>query len=68
MSGLFGGNDIPPPPPPKPTPPMPDLESPAVLEAQRVRTAAIVSRSGRSSTLLSQDDSGRPYTRKTLGG
>lgn len=68
MSGLFGSDSPPPPPPPKPTPPMPDLESPEVFEASRLNTAAILSRGGRRSTILSQGAESQPYTRPTLGG
>lgn len=73
MSGLFGGggdapSPPPPPPPPKPTPPMPDMQSPAVLEAEQQRMQAIIGRSGRRSTILSQGESDQPYTRRTLGG
>lgn len=71
MSGLFGGGDSPPPPtpppPPKPTPPMPDLESPMVREAEDQRMRAIIGRSGRRSTELTQGPSDQPYTRRTLG-
>jgi hypothetical protein len=72
MSGLFGGGNEPQPPPPppapKPTPPMPDLESPMVLEAGERRKAAILARGGRRSTILSGDSADQPYTRATLGG
>lgn len=67
MGGLFGGD---PPPPPKPSPPapMPDDQSPMVKEAERRRMAAILSRGGRQSTILSQDEgSNLPYSRKSLG-
>lgn len=61
----------PPPPEPKPTPPMPDMQSPQVLEAQRANTAAILARSGRRSTILSQGEgapAGTPYSARTLSG
>lgn len=71
MSGLFGGGGslppLAPPPVPKPTPPMPDLESPGVLEAQQMQQARIMSRGGRRSTILSQGADMTPYTRPTLG-
>jgi hypothetical protein len=51
---------------------MPDDQSPAVLEAKRLRRAAALQRNGRESTLLSRP-SDRPsgsgdYSRTTLGG
>jgi hypothetical protein len=69
MSHIFGGGGAPPPPPPPvPTPPMPDLQSPAVMEAQQLQTASILERSGRRSTILSQGGSSAPYSRPVLGG
>jgi hypothetical protein len=69
MAGLFGGGGTPPPPPPpKPVAPMPDEESPLVLEAARRKQVEILNRSGRRSTIMSQDDSDAPYSAKTLGG
>lgn len=55
MSGLFSP---PPPPPPPPTPevkppaPLPDQNSPGALEAKRKAQQDILSRAGRSSTIL----------------
>lgn len=47
MSGLFGKR-----PDPQPPAPMPDTNSPAVLEAGRRSTAAAMARAGRTSTIL----------------
>jgi hypothetical protein len=59
----------------KPTPvqppaPMPDVDDPALKEAQRQSTLDILSRSGRSSTILTPADEkdSREYSRKSLGG
>lgn len=52
MGGLFSKPKIPEPQPPAP---MPDENSPGVLEAQRRNLNAIMSRSGRRSTILSGD-------------
>jgi hypothetical protein len=74
MGSIFGGDDDndAPPPPPKPVAPMPDDQSPQVLEAERKRRAAIGARQGRVSTILT--DEGRPkegasvpYTGTMLG-
>jgi hypothetical protein len=47
---------------------MPDDQSPMVKEAERRRTAAILSRGGRESTILSTDEgSNAPYSRQRLG-
>jgi hypothetical protein len=47
---------------------MPDLQAPEVRQAEEERMRAIIGRSGRRSTILSQGDSDAPYTRRTLGG
>lgn len=54
------------PKPPKPQPParMPDPESPEVLEARRRKIAEQQARSGRESTILSDDDA---YSNNFLG-
>ena len=69
MSGLFSKPDIPPPPPIPPTPTMPDQSSPAVLEAQRQQATQAQSRTGRRSTILTQQptESTQPYSAPTLG-
>lgn len=65
MSGLFGGNDSSsstapiPIPTPKPVAPMPDPTAPLVVEARRRRTAEIAQRSGRESTIMSDDRGSR---------
>lgn len=66
MSGLFGGDNdqaaqlqI---PTPKPVAPMPDPTSPLVIEARRRRTAEILQRGGRESTIMS-DDKGTSFGR-----
>lgn len=53
------------PKPPKPQPParMPDPQSPEVLEARRRRVADLQARSGRESTILSDDT----YSNSLLG-
>ena len=67
MSGLFGGGSSPPPPPPpKPVAPMPDEESPVVIEAMRRKQGQIMNRGGRRSTIMS-DDTG-DYSSDKLGG
>lgn len=40
--------------------PMPDLNSPAVLEAGRQNTAAALSRAGRASTIIGKQGTGGP--------
>lgn len=69
MSGLFGSAD---PPAPKPPAPMPDDQSPAVLDAKRSATERILSRAGRSATILTKPEnrggSMDTYASKTLGG
>lgn len=50
MSSIFGGQKA---PLPKPPAPMPDEQSPAVLEAKRREAERIMSRGGRRSTILS---------------
>lgn len=57
MGSLFGGKSAPPPAPTPPAP-MPDSNSPAVLEARRKSAEAIMSRAGRSSTILSAGNTG----------
>lgn len=52
MSGLFGGSTPTLPPPPAPIP-MPDLQDPAILAAQKKTLQDAAARSGRASTLLS---------------
>lgn len=58
-------------PPVVPTPPapMPDPNSPAVLEARRKKTSDMMNRAGRASTILSQGGGagGSDYSAKTLG-
>ena len=49
MSGLFGSPKV---PQVAVAAPMPDANSPAVIEAQKQQTAAALSRSGRQSTIL----------------
>lgn len=70
MAGLFrGGGGS---PAPKPPAPMPDEESPSVLQARRSEQERILSRAGRSSTILTRRDN-RPsggfdsYASRTLG-
>lgn len=60
MGGLFGGAPTPPPPPPPPPPPvaMPTPDDPSIKAAQEKRVAAITQRSGRLSTILSDDSGG----------
>jgi hypothetical protein len=72
MGGLFSKPKIPDPQPPAP---MPDDQSPGVLEAQRRNLNAAMARSGRRSTILSGDTSaktavpsfGDNYSRDKLG-
>ena len=74
MSGLFGGPSLPPTPKPKPPAPMPDMNDPAILEAQRKRRAAAAGSGGRASTILSggggmmsSGGSESDYSRTVLG-
>jgi hypothetical protein len=71
MGGLFSKPKIPDPQPPAP---MPDEQSPGVLEARRNQLNSIMSRSGRRSTILSGDTQAKTpamgfdsYDRKNLG-
>ncbi len=59
MGGLFGSPPAPPPPPPPPPPPapMPTPDDSAIKAAQKKQAALSIGRSGRLSTILS-DDSG----------
>ncbi len=60
MAGLFGGPSI---PTPKPAAPMPDSSSEGVLEAKKRAQADVMSRAGRSSTILTgKEDRGRMDT------
>ena len=66
MAGLFGGSK------PQPSAPatMPDDQSPAVLEARRREREKMMSRAGRSSTIMTTDETrgnGDSYAGKTLG-
>ncbi len=68
MSGLFSKPKIPPPPPPPKVPdpkPMPDPDDKALQAARRRQIASTQGRSGRSSTILSGDDS---FGGQKLGG
>lgn len=67
MANLF---KKPKPPPVQPPAPMPDVDDPALKEAQRQTTLDILSRSGRSSTVLTPADEkdSREYSRRSLGG
>lgn len=58
MGGLFGGGASPPPPPPPPPPPapMPVPSDPQVQAAQTKQVAAAEERSGRLSTILSDNE------------
>jgi hypothetical protein len=55
MAGIFGSK--PDPVVPKPAAPMPDDQSPAVLEAKRKEREKIMSRGGRASTILTTPES-----------
>jgi len=46
---------------------MPDPQSPAVIEARKKSAEAIMSRAGRSSTILSAGNSGADYSAAKLG-
>lgn len=52
MSGLFGGGA----PSPKPPAPMPDDQSPAVVQARKTEQERILSRAGRQSTILTRPE------------
>ena len=68
MSGLFKAPKA---PAPTPTMPMPDEMDPAILEAKRRRQIDMLGRSGRSSTILDDEDKDfvdKPFTKKTTGG
>lgn len=68
MGSLFGGGSKPTVTPPAP---MPDEESPQVLEARRRERERIMSRGGRSSTIMTNPDtrsgSSDSYSGRTLG-
>lgn len=64
MSGLFG--ETPKTPEPKSPAPMPDDQSPSVIEAKRRKELDIMSRGGRSSTILT-DGGGGSYSGTKLG-
>lgn len=60
MGSLFKTPKAPAPPPPPPSPaPMPDPEDEALLRARRRKVAGETSKSGYSSTILSNGDSGK---------
>lgn len=65
MAKLFSAKKT---PAPEPTPaaPMPDPQSPAIMEAKRRTMEQMMQRAGRQSTILS-DAGGETYSRKTLG-
>lgn len=73
MGALFGGGggSAPPPVMPQIQKPalLPDEKSPAVLEAKRRAQMDMMSRAGRSSTILtSPGNRGGDYSKVTLGG
>lgn len=55
-------------PPPKPVTPMPDPESPGALAARRRTQSDILSRAGRSSTILSDGARFDNYSGTKTGG
>lgn len=55
--GIFGGG-APKPPAPPPPQPMPDLQDPAIARARRRLLEGAMSRSGRMSTMLTDEYSG----------
>lgn len=55
MAGLFGGK---PPPAPAPTPVMPMADDKAVMDAKKRKTAQSQQRSGRMSTVLTDEKLG----------
>lgn len=67
MAKLFGGSKTPA-PTPTPAAPMPDAQSPAVLEARRRQQMEMMQRAGRQSTLLSDANrGGDSYSNTKLG-
>lgn len=75
MGDLFGGRSQQSPqtiineaPAPKPPAPMPDPDSPAAREARRRAVGDVLSRAGRSSTILTaREEREDPYTASQLG-
>ena len=67
MTKLFSGPKVTPPPEPTPAAPMPDLNSQAVQDAKKNRTAQIMGRSGRGSTIMSQAQAIGDYAKEKLG-
>lgn len=68
MAGIFGGRASA--PEPKPAAPMPDEMAPGVLEAKRKARMDIMSRAGRSSTILTRPEDrggGDTYSGSKLG-
>jgi hypothetical protein len=67
MGNLFKPS-IPAPPPVAPPAPMPDPQSPAVLEAAKKAQTDALARAGRTSTILTAPaNRGGDYTGRTLG-
>lgn len=70
MSGLFAPKPQPLPPPPevKPPAPIPDPNGPAMVEANRKKQMDIMSRAGRTSTILTApEERGGAYAGRKLG-
>lgn len=64
MSSLF---KTPAPPQPVFAPPMPDAQSPQVLNAEQQSAAAATSRAGRQSTILGLQGAGNPAKASPVG-
>lgn len=68
MATLFSKPKTPDIPAPKPVAPMPDENSPAVIEARRRSQLETMKRAGRSSTILTdRDNGGGSYSGTVLG-
>lgn len=66
MAKMFGAKSAPP-PTPTPAAPMPDPQSPGILEARKKSAESIMSRAGRASTILSAENNGGNYSATKLG-
>lgn len=63
MAGLFGGGSPPPTPQVAVAPPLPDPNSPSVIEAQNAAATAAMARGGRQSTITGRADMSSPRPR-----
>lgn len=67
MATLFSKPKMPTIPEPQPAAPMPDENSPAVIEARRRSQLDVMRRAGRSSTILTDRNNDGGYSGSVLG-